>query len=256
MGGFARLVLGVTTYLNFRSILDMTANPVVPRMMRTPDWEEDIRRTGLSLLEALRPRPGGDGMHAPLRSSLESHLLLMAILLCLPRIAVMVYTSSLGSDSDRSDSEAKVRRWLEQGNGRTARLAVWYAGNLLGLVRERSFQGFHEPISVFISTITLWTYGKATAAFHTSLIPNSQNAEKSASGSQPLRIDLSDETQGFAAWIDGQPHLYGYMKDVGNITTPSALSRLLAVASDTMKGSCCWGVCGVLTHVLSRLSRE
>jgi hypothetical protein len=257
VGDFARLVLGVTTYLSFRSFLDMITNPVMSRMMRTVDWEEDVRKSGLSLLEALRPRPGGsDGVSAPLRASLESHLLLMAILLCLPRIAVLVYTSSLmRSDSDRSESEAQVRRWLEQGNGRTARLAVWYAGNLLGLVRDRSFQGFHEPTSVFVSTITLWTYGKV-AVLHTLAIPNSQNAEKSTTGSvsQPLRIDVRDETQGFAAWIDGQPHLDGYMKDVGNITTPSAPSRVVAVAKGAIKGSSCWGVCSVLTHALSRLS--
>lgn len=257
VGDFARLVLGVTTYLNFRSVLDMISNPVMPRMMSTVDWEEDVRRSGLSLLEALRPRPSGsDGVSAPLRASLESHLFLMAILLCLPRIAVMVYTSSVNRpDADRSESEAQVRRWLEQGNGRTARLAVWYAGNLLGLVRERSFRGFHEPTSVFISTITLWTYGKA-AVLHTLASRNSQNTEKSttSSVSQPLRIDVRDETQGFAAWIDGQPHLYGYMKDVGNITTPSAPSRVVTVAKGAIKGSCCWGVCSLLTDALSRLS--
>jgi hypothetical protein len=254
VGNFARLILAVAGYFNFHSFLSMATNPLSQKMMISPDWEDEMRGAGLSFLEALQPQPSRDSAGAPLRASLECHLLLASTLLCLPRSAILRYAASHALRPEEPESQSQVRHWMQRANGRTARLALWYAGNLLGLVRERSFKGIHELMGAYISSIAIWTYGKISASAEPAPDGFARGGEV-MQAAIPLRLDLRDETPELAAWLDGQPNVYGNLKDVGNISTPGAPNRVLIVASQILDGHG-WGVCYGLASFLSSLSTD
>ncbi|OKL56172.1 hypothetical protein UA08_08491 [Talaromyces atroroseus] len=102
---------------------------------------------------------------AGLEHSTVLHLHTARIVLLVPFQEIRNLATSLADGTvpwdnglERSPAWQHARRWVRHDQYK-ARLAIVHAGSVLWYVRRYSTNAFHEPIAVFLATLTLWAYG-------------------------------------------------------------------------------------------------
>ncbi|CAK7220673.1 hypothetical protein SBRCBS47491_004269, partial [Sporothrix bragantina] len=174
----------------------------------------------------------------PSAAAPDCHLLLEAMLLCIPRSALLHHAHHClnPASSESAESRQQVQAWMEQDGGSTARSAVSFAGRLLGVLREHKSVAPYEPMATALCVITLWTYSRAT-------LENSDgHGQERRRG--VLRLDgfndFNDKVS-VSDWISGKSKKGAHLRDVGDISRPGAPSRILSVAIEHMRElkDCC-----------------
>jgi hypothetical protein len=226
---FARALLCSATYNSASAVLDMIKNPFASGLILPEKTLEETRQKAISAINMLRRT------HGLATDSLDGHLLLLPMLLCIPRPALLNYAHTFNTESERLDCHRQIQQWMEHNDGRTARYAVWFAGNLLGNLKGRRFFTLQEPIALLLSTITLWAYsqfcGSMAAASNRCIRPGAENGRGRRS---VIRIDQADYETDLTSWIEGQPNLVGHLKDVGDISRPGSSSQILVIAEQLL----------------------
>jgi hypothetical protein len=227
---FALALLCSATYNSASAVLDIIKNPFASGLILTEKALEETRQKAISAINILRRT------HGLATDSLAGHLLLLPMLLCIPRPALLNYAHTFNTESERLDCHRQIQRWMEHNDGRTARYAVWFAGNLLRNLKGRRFFTLQEPIALLLSTITLWAYSK----FCGSMVAASSNryirpeAENGSVRRSVIRIDQTDYETDLTSWIEGQPNIVGHLKDVGDISRPGSSSQILVIAEQLL----------------------
>jgi len=229
VGDFARALLCSATYGSASAVLDMIKNPFAPGIIQSENILEETRQKAISAINMLRKT------HGLATDSLDGHLLLLPMLLCIPRPALLNYAHTFNTESERPDYHRQIQLWMEHNDGRTARYAVWFAGNLLGNLKGRKFFTHQGPIALLLSTITLWTYSQFCGSMG---VANSRNirarTENGRERRSVIRIDQTDYETDLTSWIEGQPNLVGHLKDVGDISRPGSSSQILVLAEQLL----------------------
>jgi hypothetical protein len=192
------------------------------------------------------------------------HLHTARLVLLVPFRQIKALAISLGKESpQRSDCEHIVEwqyvcRWVKHDQYK-ARLAVIHAGSVLWYIRRHSTIAFHEPVAVFLATLTLWAYGLA----YQRSPPTTSEADPSRSHSDVLEpatdptfinLDRPCDDEIVDLFVRVGHTMQGYVTGVGDVCGPYGPSRILKEGVRALSGlTSAWGIAHEYIEILSRL---
>ncbi|KAL1967885.1 hypothetical protein VTN77DRAFT_2302 [Rasamsonia byssochlamydoides] len=191
------------------------------------------------------------------------------------------------SEHEKAIEWHHIWRWVKHDQYK-ARLALIHAGSVLWYVRRYSTNAFHEPVAVFLATLTLWAYGSChlhhKAAAAAAVVQNnkssSSNSNSNNNGEDSPHPSVSVSVSEAAAPYD-YPHptfihldrpcddelvqlfvreghtMRGNVTGVGDICGPSGPARVLKEGIRTLSGLVSsWGIACEFVDVLTRLKER
>lgn len=152
-----------------------------------------------------------------------------------------------------------IWRWAKHDQHK-ARLSIIHAGALLWHVRRYSTNSFHEPVVIFLATLTLWAYGYCTRALKQQ---HSDTAEKrpEPDPSAPLppdptfvHLDRPCDDELVQLFVREGHTMQGNVTGVGDICGSNGPERVLKVGAGVLAGHMNWGLSSDLSIILTRLA--
>ncbi|KAK2764245.1 hypothetical protein FQN54_008937, partial [Arachnomyces sp. PD_36] len=145
-----------------------------------------------------------------------------------------------------------------------ARLSILHSGSILWHVRRYSTNIFHEPMLVFLATLTLWAYGYCTRALkqqHEETVDKSQKSASESSTRLPtnptfIHLDRPSDDELTQLFIREGHMMEGYITGVGDICGPSGPEQVLRVGASILDGCVNWGIARDLNIILKNLADQ
>ncbi|KAF4626545.1 hypothetical protein G7Y89_g11610 [Cudoniella acicularis] len=247
-GDFARLVLVFAVYCSAALLQRQFVNPLAPEHSSDNHLEMASNEPAHRVLKYLRPSTGAfsDGL---LRSSLNCHIHLAAMLLDVPRADLLDHAHLFRSSQARADSRQKLHDWIVRNSGRDARMALTHAGTLWGMIRYSPLpQPFFSPLMAVLSILVLWTYSHLAANF-----PDIAGSAMASERQSILRLDKYRSDATTQAWVQGGQSIRGHMTDVGIISNPGASMSILQVGGQALGAMETWALSQGLNAWLAKL---
>lgn len=139
-----------------------------------------------------------------------------------------------------------------------ARLSIIHAGSVIWYVRRYSTNAFHEPIAVFLATLTLWAYGLCHQSQDQPDSPSSQHATLTSSASPTfIHVDRPCDDEIVQLFVRVGQTMRGNVTGVGDICGPHGPSRILQEGIHILSGLVsAWGVAREYIDILSRMGNQ
>ncbi|KAK2765550.1 hypothetical protein FQN54_008404 [Arachnomyces sp. PD_36] len=153
-----------------------------------------------------------------------------------------------------------IWRWAKHDQHK-ARLSIIHAGALLWHVRRYSTSSFHEPVLVFLATLTLWAYGHCTRTLKQ--LENAADKRPEPDPSAPLpsdptfiHLDRPCDDELVQLFVREGHGMQGNVTGVGDICGPNGPERMLKVGAGILAGLLNWGLASDLNAILTRLADQ
>jgi hypothetical protein len=266
VGDFARQVLVLTICRHCMDLCDtLLRNPFATSLVSGVDLRTTkLVRGGVAAIENLTGHTSDRWNSMDTHPTVECHMYLALMILHTPRTELLDFAHSFNAGQDRPVSRNRLREWMQDDEGRTARTAVAYAGVLLAYLRRKSFSGFYDPVSVVMAVLVLWTYNQLGQE------PENQNknteipelvSRDNKKRNLTVRLDRIAQSsihlaEDVKAWRDAPADLIPSLTGVANICRPSAGIRLLEIGIDVLNDFAEWGLSQGLLVWLSGLRRR
>jgi Fungal specific transcription factor domain len=161
-------------------------------------------------------------------------------------------------------------RWVRHDQFK-ARLAIIHAGSVLWYVRRYSTNAFHEPVAVFLATLTLWAYGLGIYDPFRTQLQTSPVTEVELEGSHPqqqpqagtcepdltptfIHLDRPCDDEIVQLFVREGQTMRGNVTGVGDICSPHGPSKVLKEGIRILSSlASTWGITHEYIDVLSRL---
>jgi hypothetical protein len=143
-----------------------------------------------------------------------------------------------------------------------ARLSIIHAGSVIWYIRRYSTNAFHEPIAVFLATLTLWAYG---LCHHQSQdqqpelsSPISQHTTLASAASPSfIHVDRPCDDEIVQLFVRVGQTMRGNVTGVGDICGPHGPSRILQEGIHILSGLVsAWGIAREYIDILSRMGNQ
>jgi hypothetical protein len=189
--------------------------------------------------------------HDPLglRISLTAHVHHVSILLHWPLNDLLAFIGSQVGHREKHEAQEKLRLWIEEDEGRTARRTVHHACMLFTLTKSNPSRGFHEPFALLIATVTIWAFNQLSSYMSSATVRNNSGIERLPT----VRLDKLRDMGAADSWVENGGTMRGHLTDVGNISAPRAGRILLQVACRTLLAMEIWTLSQGFAKVLSLL---
>lgn len=199
-----------------------------------------------------------------LRQAVACHTFLALMVLHVPCSELLDFAHSFTIDQERPISERRLKEWIQEDDGRTARSAVAYAGGLFGALQRNPGCVFHSSVSVLLAILVLWAYNRLVQKPDLGSLNGVhvyQMARDNSERALTVRLDragpsaalLSPDVQ---AWLDGRAGLQPSLQGVASICRPSAGLRLVEMGKEALGKMGGWGLSQGLLYWLEGLENR
>jgi hypothetical protein len=141
-----------------------------------------------------------------------------------------------------------VLRWMKHDQYK-ARLAVIHSGNTLWHVRRYLANTFHEPVAVFLATLTLWIYGLC----HAEVFPDQSAAGQEPNTTVTIQLDTPCDDQLVQMFVRKGHRMIGKVTGVGDVCGPYGPEMILKMGCETLAKLSSWGISRRLAAILTQL---
>lgn len=155
-----------------------------------------------------------------------------------------------------------IWRWAKHDQHK-ARLSIVHAGTLLWHVRRYSTNAFHEPVVIFLATLTLWAYGYCTRTLKQQRNDSTEKRpEPDPSAPLPpdptfVHLDRPCDDELVQLFVREGHTIQGNVTGVGDICGPNGPERVLKVGAAILAGfTMNWGLSSDLNLILTRLADQ
>jgi hypothetical protein len=248
VGDLARLILTYAIYVTTWELRQQSRNELLGHLSNhqsVHEWQSTARH-GLEdvMLKTTAP-------HDPLglRISLTAHVHHVSILLHWPLNDLLAFIGSQVGHREKHEAQEKLRLWIEEDEGRTARRTVHHACMLFTLTKSNPSRGFHEPFALLIATVTIWAFNQLSSYMSSATVRNNSGIERLPT----VRLDKLRDMGAADSWVENGGTMRGHLTDVGNISAPRAGRILLQVACRTLLAMEIWTLSQGFAKVLSLL---
>lgn len=181
------------------------------------------------------------------------HLHLARIILLVPIQELRQLSESLvqgttnWSERHNSTSWHNITRWVKNDQYK-ARLAVIHAGSVLWHIRRYSAKTFHEPIAVFLATLTLWAYGSCHGAAIITTPSSNNNPRQESNPLLPLHqptfihLDRPCDDELIQLFVREGHRMKGNMTGVGDICDQYGPEKVLREGARILADLTAWGI--------------
>lgn len=201
---------------------------------------------------ARRSRPGGIRMER----LLAQHYHAIGILLRFKFDDLLAFSGWRVSKSKEIETHMRLSTWV-LGSGKDARIAASHAGKLFGLLRHHPTQGYHEPPSAFLASLSLWVYSISNSKsllgpFGRCLQQRcwSQKSSEQTTNTAPLRIDEESDIKITREWVSKGCHIPGSLGGVGSLYEPEFSAQILDQGIRLIATLNCWEAGGSFADIL------
>ncbi|PYH96311.1 hypothetical protein BO71DRAFT_375648 [Aspergillus ellipticus CBS 707.79] len=186
------------------------------------------------------------------------HLHSARIVLLAPFSEIRSFATSLAMKKTRWSERHQtlewhyILRWVKHDQYK-ARLAVLHAGATLWHAREYSRRAFHEPVAVFLATLTLWAYGLCSPHISDTDI-RSEVRDDALKEPMLIHLDKPCEDELVQLFVREGRQMKGVLAGVGDICTPQGPEKTLRAGCKTLASLTSWGISRRLMAILTKLA--
>lgn len=144
-----------------------------------------------------------------------------------------------------------IWRWVKHDQYK-ARLAIIHAGTTLWHVRRYSTNAFHEPMAVFLATLTLWAYGYC----HGQMAQQPRPHTESRSEPSFIHLDRPCDDELVQLFVREGQTMKGNVTGVGDICGPTGPERILHVGCEALASLRSWGISRRCIATLAGLAQQ
>jgi hypothetical protein len=246
---FARLVIIFALYRTAKSMQDMKKNAFLSKVLEEQPFFKDSFNESMSAIQSLGLT--NSSSRSKLSDSVTCHTYYILMLLNTPSQALLNYAHSWNRKQEQPNVRETISEWITEQNGCISRRAVSYAGLLLGKATELRFQAPSTPIMIAMSILIIWAYSHMIET--ESPERNPRVTVKTNKRGYLVRLDDGELDQQRQAWIHGDMTFYAHLKDVGNVCSEGAASRIIDVGLKALRDLGGWGFSHSLELWLSNL---
>ncbi|PWY84945.1 hypothetical protein BO70DRAFT_313320 [Aspergillus heteromorphus CBS 117.55] len=207
------------------------------------------RNSACDCLDILHWAANGPGLEHPPMLHLHS----ARIILLAPFSEIRSLATSLTMEKARWGERQQtlewhyILRWVRHDQYK-ARLAVLHAGATLWHIRECSSRAFHEPMALFLATLTLWAYAAAVSP----PMPDADISE--AKGPMLIHLDRPCEDELVQLFVRAGFEMKGILTGVGDFCAPQGPVMILRAGCRTLSHLNSWGISRRFMAVLTKLA--
>jgi len=142
VGDLARLILTYAIYVTTWELQQQSRNELLSHLSNHQsmhEWQSTARHG----LEDLMPKTTGPDDPLGLRISLAAHVYHVSLLLYCPLNDLLAFIGSQVDHQEKHEAQEKLRRWIEEDEGRTARRTMHHACMLFTLIKSNPSRGFY-----------------------------------------------------------------------------------------------------------------
>ncbi|KAL4890221.1 hypothetical protein BDV59DRAFT_185071 [Aspergillus ambiguus] len=194
--------------------------------------------------------------HPPVLHLHEARLILLSPFREIRTLATSLATNRIHWDDRYETIEWHyILRWMKNDQYK-ARLAILHSGNTLWHVRRYVANTFHEPVAVFLATLTLWAYGLCNAE----VFPDASAAIHGPKAPATIQLDIPCDDQLVQMFVREGHRMVGKVTGVGDICGPYGPERILKMGCETLVNLSSWGIsrrlAGILTELVELSSQQ
>lgn len=187
--------------------------------------------------------------HPPVLHLHEARIILLAPFHEIRNLATSLVTGKIQwEDHEQTIEWHYIMRWIRHDQYK-ARLAVIHSGKTLHSVRQYSTNAFHEPVAVFLATLTLWAYSLC----QTIMLPDVNSRTHPPNESPSIQLDSSCDDELVQAFVREGHAMKAIVTDVGDICGSHGPERILQVGCQALAGLRSWGISRRLEEILMGL---
>ncbi|KAL5364146.1 fungal-specific transcription factor domain-containing protein [Aspergillus floccosus] len=187
--------------------------------------------------------------HPPVLHLHEARLILLTPFREIRTLAMALATDRVHwSDRHETLEWQYILRWMKHDQYK-ARLAVIHSGNTFWHVRRYLANTFHEPVAVFLATLTLWVYGLC----HAEVFPDRSSAGQGPNTTVTIQLDIPCDDQLVQMFVREGHRMVGKVTGVGDVCGPYGPEMILKVGCETLAKLSSWGISRRLAAILTQL---